>query len=181
MLKKFLFASSLLAITTGTVLANPAPYIGAGLGITTNTSSTNGKIHTSPSNFRGVPFNVLAGYGGVINQSFYLAGEAFATVGTATISSNYGSVRSSYGYGVSILPGVMLSDHTLAFARLGAVRTAFPTAKKTGGQLGLGLQTSVMQDIDIRGEYDYTAYSSISAISKPRSDAATLSLIYKIA
>lgn len=180
MLKKFLLASSVLAITTGVAFANPAPYIGAGLGIITNTTNTNHfSGYNTASNFRGLPFNLYAGYGGVISQNFYLAGEILATVGTINLDNTYGTVRSSYSYGVSILPGLMLSDHTLAFARLGVVRTHFNSIKRVGGQVGLGLQTSVTQNIDVRGEYDYTAYSSFNGANKPRSDAANLSLIYK--
>jgi opacity protein-like surface antigen len=190
MLKKILIASSILVVTTGIAAANPAPYVGASLGITANTSSStaygthDGAILSAPSNFRGVPFSIFAGYGGVINENYYLAGELTGTVVAADISNNNG-LKTNYGYGASILPGVMLSDHTLAFARAGVVRTRFSNADttQTGGQFGLGLQTTLTQNVDVRGEYDYTAYSSLNnsmgRISSPRSDAATVALIYK--
>jgi len=79
----------------------------------------------------------------------------------------------------------MLSDHTMAYARLGVVRTRFSdtSSTQTGGQFGVGMQTTVTQNVDLRGEYVYTAYSSfnnsISSISSPRSDAFNLGLIYK--
>jgi outer membrane immunogenic protein len=190
MLKKFLLASAIVSVTSSIAVANPAPYIGAGLGIVTNTSSSvaNSKVGTTilsqPGNFRGVPFNLFAGYGGVVSQTIYLAGEVFGTVGTGEIS-NSNELKTTYGYGASVIPGVLLSDHTLAFVRAGLVRTRFSSANstRTGGQIGLGLQTCVTQNVDVRGEYDYTSYgsfnNSIGNVSSPRSDAFNLGLIYK--
>lgn len=195
MLKKVILASSIFALTTGVVIASPAPYVGAGLGIITNTSSftaTGTTVNNTgktvqigqPANFRGVPLNVFVGFGGVVNQNLYLAGELAGTAATGEISSN-GSLKTTYGYSASVLPGAMLSDHTLAFARVGVVRTHFSNANdtQTGAQLGLGLQTSVMQNVDIRGEYDFTAYGSFNnkngRISAPRSDAFNMGLVYK--
>jgi len=185
MLKKIIIASSILILTTGVAVANTSPYIGAGLGITANTA--NNQLYGS---YRGVPLSVFAGYGGVVSQNFYLAGELTGTIGTGEIS-NQGVVKTSYGYGGSVIPGVLLSDHTLAFARVGVVRTHFPqvnlqtistSRNQTGGQFGLGLQTSLTQNVDVRGEYDFIAYRSINAgnfSSNPRSDVATASLVYK--
>jgi opacity protein-like surface antigen len=174
---KKIFAITVLAIASSVAFASPAPYVGAGLGVTVNTSKSFG-------NYRGVPFNVFAGYGGVVNQSLYLAGELDATVGTAEISNHSTGLKTSYGYGASVLPGAMLSDHTLAFARLGVVRSRFsnPSTTVTGAKFGLGLQTTVTQNIDVRGEYDYTSYRSINRnglSNSPASDAANLALVYK--
>ncbi len=184
MFKKLLCVSSLLISTA--VTAHPAPYVGAGLGVNviTSTSVATSSGFGQAANFRGVPYNVFLGYGGVVTDTFYLAGELTGTLATSTISNKNG-LKTSYGYGVSVLPGVMLSDHTLAFARAGFVRTRFTNAHsmQTGGQLGAGLQTSVTQNVDLRGEYDFTAYHSFDnnhgRISAPRSDAFNLSLIYK--
>lgn len=182
MFNKVILASALLASTISVAMANTAPYVGAGLGITANTTTNGGGGNAGM--FRGIPVNVFAGYGGVINQDFYLAGELSGTVGTGEISSKNG-VRTSYGYGASVIPGVMLSDHTLAFARAGVVRSNFTRNNKmsTGGQFGLGLQTSLTQDIDLRGEYDFTAYRTVSnssgSVKSPRSDAFNLGVVYK--
>jgi opacity protein-like surface antigen len=190
MLKKFLLASSVLAIISSAVIASPAPYIGAELGVVTNTSSKVavskvGKfVASQPGNYRGVPFSVFAGFGGVVNQNFYLAGELNGTLGTGDFTNNNG-MKTSYGYGASVIPGIMVSDHTLAYARAGIVRTRFSNANslETGGRFGLGMQTSVMQNIDVRGEYDFTAYGAfnnkIAKVAAPRSDAFNLGLIYK--
>lgn len=179
MLKKIVLTSSILALTAGVALANTAPYIGASTGVTTNTANKTG------GSYRGMPFNVFAGYGGVVSQSFYLAGELTGTIANADISNN--GLRSTSGIGISVIPGVMLSDHTMAFARAGVVRTHFSVPgtsgqNQTGGQMGLGLQTSLTQNVDLRGEYDYVAYRSVNTYGislKPRTDQYTLGLVYK--
>ena len=128
----------------------------------------------------------------VVYKNFFLAAEVTGTVGTAEIS-NQGAVKTSYGYGASVLPGFEWCDHTIIFARLGVVRSHFPQVKvapyntnttQTGGQFGLGIQTEAMQNIDIRGEYDFIAYRSIDAgvySANPRSDVVSISAIYKFA
>jgi len=184
MFKKILLSSAILASSASFAMSAPAPYVGAGLGVTVNTSDI--KANGVVGNYRGVPFNVFAGYGGIVNQNFYLAGELAATLATGDIQDN--GLKSSYGYGVSILPGVMLSDHTLAFGRAGIVRSRFPkqNSNSTGGELGLGLQTSLTQDIDLRGEYDFVAYRAINSTTNgthystsPRSDQFNVALVYK--
>lgn len=181
MLKKFILASAVLAATSSIALADSAPYIGAGLGIVTNTADEHSTIFNS---YRGVPFNLFAGYAVMITDFVYLAGELDGTLGTAELSDNSSSLKTTYGYGLSIIPGVLLSDHTLGFVRAGVVRTRFSETNetRTGGQIGLGLQTSLTQNVDVRGEYDFTAYQSINDngfSTSPRSDAFNLSLVYK--
>jgi opacity protein-like surface antigen len=191
MLKKFLLASAIVALTSGIAIANPAPYVGASVGITNNTSTVKVEDNSFTGGaYRGVPFNVFAGYGGVVNQNFYLAGEISGTVGTANISENT-QLKTSYGYGASIIPGLMLSDHTLAFARAGVVRSWFSSSEsntwQNGGQLGLGMQTSITQNVDLRTEYDFVAYEAksytvgnSSASTAPRADQFNIALVYKL-
>lgn len=188
MLKKILVTSSIMAIVaSGTAFANATPYIGAGLGVTVNTANAkalgNGVTFGA---YRGMPFTVFAGYGGVIDQNFYLAGEVFGTPGTVNLSYN-NVLKTSWGFGASLLPGVMISDHTMAYARVGVIRSHFTyDSNRTGGQFGLGLQTSLTQNIDLRGEYDYNVYKSItgyvggtSVSISPRSDQFNVGIIYK--
>lgn len=180
MMKKLLLSLALIA-TTSLAFANPAPYLGGSLGITANTNNK------GSGSYRGMPFTGFVGFGGAIDPNYYLAGELSLTVGTADID-NAGNMKSSYGYGISVLPGVMLSDHTSGFLRVGIVRSRFPDANTnlTGGQFGLGLQTSVTQNVDLRTEYDYIAYRSSSSTAStpgistsPTSDQFNLALIYK--
>ena len=177
MLKKLALLSTLCLSLPVSYADNLAPYVGAGLGVQVNTAS-------SGSNYRGVPFNVLAGYGGVINQNFYLAGEFNATLFNAEMNNNYGNIKTSYSYGLSAIPGLMLSDHTMLFGRAGLLQSRFSTnTSRTGGVLGLGLQTLLTQDVDIRGEYNYVSFGSFTNNARyygaPRSDIFNLSLIYK--
>ncbi len=174
MLKKIVIASLLLAGSSSVAFASAAPYVGAALGVNTLTS-------TSGTNFRGVPVDVFAGYGTTINTNLYLGGEVFLTPMTGTLSKSNNNLRTTYGFGASILPGFMFSDHTFGYIRAGVVRTHFSSIgeNKTGGQLGLGMQTNVTQDIDLRTEYVFTAYSNVSSAKSPKSDAFKLGLIYK--
>lgn len=176
MFKKLVLTTSLLALTSGAVFATNAPYIGLSAGERTNTNKS--------YNYRGIPGTIFAGYGADISQGFYLAGEVFGTFGTGTITDN--GLKTTWGYGLSILPGIMVSEHTMAYMRLGGVRTKFQpkfSSQKTvtGGQFGLGLQTSLMQCWDLRGEYIYSTYSSLNKGSggAPASDEFALGLIYK--
>lgn len=185
MLKKIVLASAILSSTIGiaTAAQDLAPYVGAGLGVTVNTLNTDSHGHEyGISNYRGVPFNLFAGYGGIVSQSYYLAGELGATLATANISGS-NALKTTYGFGASIIPGIMLSDHTLAYGRLGVVRSKFDNDDmRNGGQFGLGMQTSLTQNVDLRGEYDFIAYKSISSqgISvSPRADQFTVGLVYK--
>lgn len=180
MIKKVLIATALLSATASTAFAaqGPAPYVGASLGITANTSTNAGNGNAGA--FRGMPLKVFAGYGGVITQSIYLGGEFGGVAGTSQLS-NKNNMRTSYGYSASLLPGILLSDQTLAYLRAGVVRSRFSNVNNmaTGGEFGVGIQTNVMQDLDLRGEYDYTAYRTVSGISSPNSDAYDLGLVYK--
>lgn len=175
MFKKLLVASAVLAASS-TVAFAAAPYVGASMGIKDNTSSH--------ANYRGFDTNLSLGYGGVVSQNFYLAAEAFVVPFDATITNNNGhgdSIRTSYGYGLSIIPGLMLTDHTMGYARVGAIGSRFTTPGQTaaGGQLGLGMQTSLTPCVDLRGEYVYTSYRSVSGIHSPKSDQFNLGLVYK--
>jgi len=167
MLKKIIFGSMLLLATTSVFADEPMPYVGANVGLAVNTNPGN--------NFRGIPLGVLAGYGGQISSSLYLAGEVFVTIITPQLDSN-GNVKSNYNYGISLLPGMFLSQHTMGYLRLSLVKTHFPQLKttKTGGQLGVGVQTSMTQSFDVRGEYIFSRYSG-----SLNTDQFNIGLIYK--
>lgn len=173
MLKKITVASLILAASSSVAFASASPYVGAALGINTVTSK-------SGSNFRGVPVDLFAGYGATINTNLYLGGEVFLTPVTTNISSysNTYSVRTTYGYGASVLPGIMFSDHTFGYIRAGVVESHFRSDDSTvfGAQLGLGMQTTVAQNFDLRTEYVFTTYNKMGSA---KSDAFKLGLVYK--
>lgn len=175
MFKKLVLTTALLAVTSSMAFANGAPYIGISAGEVTNTNNL--------YNFRGVPGDIFAGYGASLGQGFYLGGEVIGTFGTAEITNN--GLKSTWGYGLGIIPGIMVSEHTMVYIRIGAVRTQFQpkyasTQTLSGGQLGVGLQTSLMQSWDLRGEYTYSTYSSMkNGGGSPASDQFMLGLVYK--
>jgi len=174
MLKKLSVTSFILAATSQLAFADAAPYLGISVGILDNTANT--------ANYRGLNTTVSAGYGGILAQNFYLAGEIMLTPGQKSLDDN--GLKSGAGYGISVLPGVMVSDRTLVFARLGFVRTRFnPTGlpEKTvrGDQIGLGMQTELTPNWDLRTEYSYTSYASLTGISSPKSDLFSVGVTYK--
>jgi len=189
MLKKIILASAIALMTTGAAIAQGTPYVGASVGITTNTANVkmNGSNFTG-GGYRGIPANLFAGYGGLIAPNLYLAGEVNGTLSTTNISDNT-QLKTSYGLGASIIPGVMLSRHTMAYARVGVVRSDFSYGDtlKTGGQVGLGMQTCLAQNLDLRGEYDFVSYQAkhftynrSTASLTPQSDQFSVGLVYKL-
>ena len=199
MLKKLLIATAILA-TSSTIALAGAPYVGVGLGVNNFSSKLTDTDNTiNKFGARSALVNVFGGYGALVNQTIYLGGEVFFTEAPATAKvtssdGDYAKLTSNYSYGISFIPGVMLSEHTMAYLRAGIVRGHFnskasadgayasKSQNATGGQLGLGLQTSVSQNIDLRGEYVYTSYRSFNVAGTKVSsgtDQFTLAAIYK--
>ncbi|MDR3490571.1 MAG: outer membrane beta-barrel protein [Gammaproteobacteria bacterium] len=171
MFKKLLITGAILAISSSVAFAD-CPYAGFGVNMRDNIKNLN--------SYRGIEGSVFVGYGGMVNPIFQLAGELFGVPGSMSINNN--GLKTSYGYGASLIPSMMITEHAMTFVRFGIVRTYFTGASRqvTGGQLGLGLQTGLTQNWDIRAEYIYTAYNSVSsALGAPKSDQAQLSLVYK--
>lgn len=140
---------------------------------------------SSNSTVRESGLRLSLGYGDFVAPSFYLAGEAFAIPGSILLKNNtsYGtSVRNTYSYGASLLPGIPVTDSVLGYLRLGVVETRFSSASVTaaGGQVGLGLQTGLTCDWDLRMEYTYTMYRSVSNAGTPKADWFGLGLTYKL-
>lgn len=168
-----------LSTATSCALADGAPYIGAGLGLEVNTAQ-----QSTPGNFRGIPFELLAGYGGLVTPTVYLAGELNGTFATLGVSGT-NTLRSNYTYGASFIPGVMLNGSTMAYGKVGVVRTQFnnPNHFETGGRFGVGLQTSLSQNVDLRGGYDYTTYGTLSGTtyhSGTQTDGFHMAVLYKL-
>jgi len=178
MSKKIVLVSALLVTTAGIANAGPFPYIGANLGINTITSTDT--VNSNVAAARVVPVTLFAGYGGLITQNIYFAGELSGTPASAEIT-NKNNIKTTYGFGLSLLPGLMLNDHAMGFARAGFVRSRFSGMNMlcTGGIFGLGLQTSLTQHVDLRGEYDFTAYRTVGTLGAPRSDTFNLGLVYR--
>jgi len=164
-----------------TFAITPGPYLGIDPSLVTvynNTSSV----------FKGLEGTVFAGYA-LLSSNFYLAGEIFAQHGTQitdyrnNLNNNLNStgLKTSWGAGLSILPGLVLADTILGYLRLGAIETHFDEAAYTapGGQVGIGIEGSVSESWDVRAEYIFTWYKSINNLGSPRSDQYRLGVLYK--
>jgi len=179
MLKKVLLTFLLFILSTDFCSAG-ALYVGANLGEVTNTTDTNN------GNFRGMPVGVSLGYGVILSQSFFLGGELFSTLATMGFQDN--GLASSYNFGFSLLPGILLGDHSMFYGRVSIVGTRFSPSSSTGsgknstvvgGQVGVGLQAGLTRNLDLRSEYVYSAYTSFHQVASPRQDQYNLGLVYR--
>lgn len=203
MFKKLAIASAILLTTSTIAVAatNGSPYLSAGVGVNHQIFKIDSGDAEATSGGTGALFNIAAGYSAIVAPNFVLAAEILANTTTGNvlagkldednISAKY---NTKYTYGVSVLPGYQLSDSTLAYARVGVVKTRIDIDAKspgvdttekntvTGGQFGLGLQTKVASNVDVRGEYSYTAYRSFDVLSEKvnaSSGQATVGIVYK--
>lgn len=165
-------------------------------GTPTTTSSNSGLNTSNDASGTGAGGNIFAGYGYTFDSGFYLGGEIFgglsslaynstnisnftsgSTSGDATINS---SMQLKNSYGISFLPGLMVTHNTLLYGRVGYVRSQFdlensiPIANNNeleagsentslnGSQLGIGLETVLTKHWSLRGEYTYTDYNSFN-------------------
>lgn len=163
-----------------TYVFTAGPYVGFSVGSRVNTA-------TDPVHFRGIDGILSLGYGAMLNPAFYLAGEIWG-LGTVNVKdypstprTTTFSTKSNWSYGASVLPGYMITDYVLGYVRLGVQRTRFNGQDETenGWHAGLGGQTNLTQNWDLRGEYVYSRYQSVRAIGRPQSDQFNLGLVYK--
>lgn len=190
MLKNVLVATAALTMSSSLAFAGTmgtpcpeysyqaGPYIGASVGPVVN-------VAAAPAAYQGFSGILSVGWAHMMNNSVYIAGEFFggsnARLKNSTIAGDFTSVSSSYTYGFDVIPGWMITDRVLAYFRAGVVRTQFNDVNvgRTGWQVGLGGQTNVYKNIDIRSEFIYSQFNSISGVGTPRSDQFNLGLVYK--
>ena len=144
------------------------PYVGFSIGPRIMVTGT-------PLQYVGVDGTLSVGYGHLWNQWFYLGGEIFG--GNSIRMKNFGpqniaqarikNVRTSWNYGFDAIPGIMINDHTLGYVRGGVVNTRFQiqTAQfsvvetdPTGWRVGVGMQTNVYKNLDVRFDYIYNQF-----------------------
>jgi len=197
MFKKLLIASAVLAVSSSvfahmnykgdykgeapcpSYVYTTGPYIGVSVGPRTVGTG-------SPTYARSIDGTLFAGYGGIFAQSFYLAGEIFGQ-GDANIKdfkkqpANVFGAKTSWGWGLSLIPGMLITDHVLGYLRGGYVQTRFTDVNSTisGWQVGGGAQTNLWANWDLRGEYVYSQYNRNANIGIPMSDQFNLGVIYK--
>lgn len=124
---------------------------------------------------------LMLGYGMMANDWFYLGGEIFANVSNADQNFSTGVTGSTYtnkfevnsSYGLGILPGIKMTDSTLTFVRLGWNWANLKTNETITGSaagsksntsngfvFGVGMETLIVDNWSLRGEFDHTWYSS---------------------
>lgn len=176
MFKKLLIATAVLAASSSIAQAfvgNPTVYLGGDIGLTINSAK-------NTTTYRGVTGNINLGYGGIVSPSVYLAGEVYFIPGTISVGQS-SALKTSWGAGASIIPGWMLNDKTMAYARLGVSEARFtgPGQAKVGGHVGLGLQTNLCQNWDLRGEYVWNKFTSPNGFTTPVSDVVNVGIVYR--
>lgn len=148
MFKKMLLASAIYI--TSNLASAGTPYVGGSVGWNEYPVSA-GPIGT-----------VFGGYGVRLEQNkrIYLGGELNATAG------NYTRSNMTYTLGASFMPGVMVTDETMIYTRLGVsgghtdyriAQLGTTNSRYTINPLyGLGVQTKFTEKWDLRGEYTST-------------------------
>lgn len=164
----------------------PTPYVGLSSGLVFNVNG--------PSHFAGFTGTVSLGYGGLWNKRFYLGGEVFAG---DVIAQAYNrpdatgggmGARTTWNYGMSLIPGVVVTHNILGYLRLGVVETQFDEVSvsdttETGWQVGAGGKTNLSKRVDMRLEYVYSNYGNREqpgfSAAVGQSNAINLGIIYK--
>jgi opacity protein-like surface antigen len=145
-------------------------------------------ITTSQSiSYNGVTLRPVLGYGSTLGDTaFYLGAELFGGLKPLTLNNNAKngiSLRPSYSYGVSALPGYFFDQDTLGYLRVGPIVQRFDQVgvTKTGFEVGIGLAYHFADCWNMTGEFDYMKYPSFASVSGPREGQFTLGLNYSFA
>ena len=168
-----------------------APYVGLSVGVRNNFTGGGSSVpsitNSTPAVYQGVEGILSGGYALTFNQRWYLAGEIYgadsARAKNLPRPSGFG-VQSTWVYGIDVIPGVILTDDFLAYLRVGAVGTEFnhPRVNKGGWQLGAGGQVNLVRNWDLRAEYIFSSYTSVSpALSKIGANQFNVGVVYKFA
>lgn len=168
MFRKVLLTSIIMAASSTVVLA-ATPYVGGSLGVADLGIYNGGKVQA------GAIGKLLGGYGSTfgVNKNIYFGAEL--NIDLAHYPHNTGA---TYGLGASFIPGVMITKYTMIYGRIG-LETNHNTHSSTmyfGNQLGLGLQTNLANNWDIRGEY--VRYSNVNGNTSGNSQL-NLGLVYR--
>lgn len=137
---------------------------------------------------------LMLGYGMMMNEWFYLGGEVFGnfsgvdqnqtfTINTGTGSNMNTSFQVNGSWGLGLLPGIKMTDSTLTYVRLGwnwanlkqtgsafdatvpATVSGSKTNTSNGFVFGIGMETLIVDNWSLRGEFDHTWYSNYTAAS----------------
>lgn len=143
----------------------PVPYVGIATGPVLNTSGI-------PTTYAGWLTSLYGGFGIPIKSLYYLGGEVFggdsANIRTVYRTELSPNPQSGWTYGVDLLGGIFINPTDLLYVRSGVANTYFltsrdglPSTTKGGWQIGIGAQSNLYKQFDIRLEYVMTSYGVI--------------------
>jgi opacity protein-like surface antigen len=183
-------------------------YVGVQAGYDTYRVRAVSDLANVPVNDSGWEGGLFVGYGKYFdpsNYAFYLGGEIFGNYNNSSETINvlgpvYSATFKARGsYGVALLPGIRLNNTTLGYVRLGynwaslkgsenfasGAATGSKTHTSNGFNFGVGIETLLVDDWSLRGEFSHTYYSdftsSFGTTFKPSDNLFTLGLIYHFA
>lgn len=177
MKKYLLIISTLSTFFLSTLAVAGNMYLGPTLFVVDNQASN--------SSFRGVYPRLMFGYSDVF-EDLYIAAEAFVVGSTFTLDDNtpnsHYSTKTTQSYGLAIIPGFSINNTTMGFFRLGVITSKFsgPSVYGSGVQWGAGIETVLTPYWDVRAEYNYTTYRTVSNLGAVKSDQVGLGLVYKV-
>jgi outer membrane immunogenic protein len=149
---------------------------------TLSTPGSSSITGTSVLNTTGWVGGLFLGYGQYINR-FYLGIEGFGNASnsqqanstTDLLGTYYSQFQVNSSYGLALLPGVSINDTTLGYLRLGynwanlklkeTVTGSNGVSKSNtsnGFNLGLGIETLIVDNWSVRTEYSHTYYNSFN-------------------
>jgi len=137
--------------------------------------------------YNGIAPRLTLGYEDMLTPVIYTAAEIFTNPTTIKVynnPNNMGSLRVTYSYGASILPGISFADNvTVGYIRLGVIKTRFDNLGKirSGFQYGVGVKWGLNDLWSVRGEYSYTKYNNIVNFGHPDSNTYSIGLMYSFA
>ncbi len=163
--------------TATSTLSSAHAYVGAELGY----DSTRARLDysdliagTSRLSIAGATYGGFLGYQTVAWKQFNLALESFYDVDQASAIESVFDPANTYKktreYGISLVPGYLVSDNSKVYARMGYVNGRFKalvtgttfTDNLGGYQIALGYLLGFANNFGIRAEYDYSSYKSVT-------------------
>lgn len=133
--------------------------------------------------FLGIAPHFTFGYSDLVVDCFVLGAELFAgpkTFDFKNSPTNTVSLRTTYNYGASLIPGYIFDNVVMGYLRLGGIRTRFDNLStvKNGLETGIGMEWLMDMNWSIRGEYDYIRYTSINGVGTVKADVFAIGLKY---
>jgi opacity protein-like surface antigen len=177
MLKRILAISAIYVATFSTCFAGAQFYIAPGVGYEDVRTKHN-------SRFDGLFPRLAIGYGGYFYPWLVLMGEVFGSYRTIDLNNEpkFGySVKTNANYGISLLLGYALEENLLPYLRLGLIWNDFDkldTTKK-GYEIGIGLQTNLNCNWDVRGEWDYIKTKEIDNVGEVQLAFFAIDFMYR--